>query len=155
MRFENSKRVSSSRQRKLLISDFSTSVSSIIRSLSKTTKAVSKLVDIELWWKRLIDGEVPSVVLDDQLLLVYTVDSPWYGNKLMVQELLVLRIAEGNATLSVVDDFLMDIADQYGAVGIEVGGALSDRPRVLSRAYRKLGYQEEDSPGLYKWRHNG
>lgn len=66
--------------------------------------------------------------------------------------MLVLKFADGPATLKDAVDLLRDVMDEHNAECILVGGALSARPNALARAYRMLGFEEQSYPELIMWR---
>lgn len=116
-------------------------------------KAVSILMNSPMdVAQRIVQGRVDHYILDEQIVVCYDVGSPWYTDKIAVQELAVLRIAPGASSLKDVVDLLDDIADKHAAHCVIVGGALSDRPDVLARAYSRYGFRKENNPELVKWR---
>jgi hypothetical protein len=156
MSCESSSRISKSRLRKFSPADVQVTSVRLVEATSKAPgKIVSKLWDQNKVIALLLNDEVSHYIIDDQVLVVYDVAEPWYSYESMVQELLVLRLQAGSTDLQAVDSLLMDIADEAMARGTVVGGALSDRPRALSRRYQQLGYSEQDSPELVKWRQHG
>lgn len=94
---------------------------------------------------------IQSLLIDDGMLLVFQVGSPWYASYTVVQELLVLRIGEGG-TLKDVRDLLDDVAEHVDASAISVSTALCPRDKVLARSYQSAGYEFDNSPRLIKWR---
>lgn len=113
-------------------------------------KIVSQLVNVDHAVNAMMSGEVEHVVINDELLLAYSVGSPWYSDNLVVQELLVLRLYDGPTGLEAVADTLERIKQNTNAAMTIVGGAFSDKPAVLARAYRRLGFTEDNSPELYR-----
>lgn len=91
-------------------------------------------------------------MLDDQYLVAYEVGAPWYSRQKLIGELLLMRFDVGNTKLADVVMLLEDLMYQEDAVGIVVGGAFARHPRALARMYKQLGFVEEDSPTLVKWR---
>lgn len=147
------KRVQSSRLRLPKPSDYNDLHLSLVRSTAEACgKITTAIVDIEHTISQIVNNEVQGYILDEQILVLYDVGKPFYSKYTVVEEVMVLRYATGSSTLQDVCDLLEDIADEHRAKGVVVGGALSYRPRVLARAYRRCGYTEDDNPQLYKWR---
>lgn len=148
-----SARVSSHRLRKPYLNDYKLLHLSTVEAMSKASGKLSvQIMDADHLVKQIVCGEVEGYVIDECMLVLYDVGTPFYSKTQLVEEVLVLKFDEGPATLKDVDDLLMDIMEATNSEGIVVGGALSHRPRALARAYTSLGYVEEDNPQLYKRR---
>ena len=146
-----SKRISSSRLRQITEFDISAICWKADEQRKKADKTTSRLVDIPTVVHQLRTKAVDHYVLDEQILLVYTVGTPWYSTSLVLEELLVLRLYDGKCRIKDVCDLLDDIADEHEVACTYVGSAASERPEVLRRAYMRYGFKVEDS-GLVKWR---
>lgn len=96
-------------------------------------------------------GGVDALILDEAFLVVYGVGSPWYSDRVFLEEKMVLRIGEGSGFASVCD-LLDDLAVEHDANDIIVGGALAKYPRALIRMYKARGYELMDIPSLIKRR---
>lgn len=96
-------------------------------------------------------GGVDALILDEAFLVVYGVGSPWYSDRVFLEEKMVLRIGEGSSFASVCD-LLDDLAVEHDANDIIVGGALAKYPRALIRMYKARGYELMDIPSLIKRR---
>lgn len=118
---------------------------------SEGSKFVAKNASIPNIMRSLRSWDIPGIVLDQQIMILYDLDRPWFNDNLLVlSELMVLRFAPGTSGFKDIDAALCFLAQAAGATHIAVGGALSERPRVLARAYKSVGYVEEDSPVLIK-----
>ena len=98
-----------------------------------------------------MQGGIEALVLDEAYLVAYSVGSPWYSERVFLQENIILRIGEGSS-FSAVCDLLDDLAEQHAANDILVGGALAKHPEALSRKYMRHGYERLDIPSLIKRR---
>lgn len=124
-----------------------------MRLASRGSKFVAGLADVGAIADACHYGNIPSVVIGDQVLLLYSVDYPWFSPKsIFLEELMVLRFAPGDVTFREIVEAMDFLADCAGADGILSGGALSEKPRSLAAAYKRYGFREEDSPQLIKWR---
>lgn len=112
---------------------------------------ITKLSDPWFATEMIVQGGIPSLVLDEAFVLVYNVGSPWYSDRVFLQECMVLRIGQGSS-FSAVCDLLDDLADEHNANDILVGSALAKHPEALSRMYQRHGYKELHSPSLIKRR---
>lgn len=129
------------------------------RICSKLQEAIDSIVDPYLARKctaeyataRVIAGDVDSVVLDDTYLVCYTIGSPWYSDKVILMEQLVLKIGSGGK-FSDVCDLFDDMQDYYGADEILVSGGLSSRPDLLAQKYEENGFTKLGYPSLIKRR---
>jgi hypothetical protein len=118
---------------------------------SAADREVVRNLDTKELVYRITTGQTSALILDEAYLLVYTVGSPWYADRIMVAEQLLLRIGEGSSFSSIVD-LLDDLAQEHNADCILLGGALAKNPRALARMYKRYGYAIEDTPTLIKRR---
>jgi hypothetical protein len=152
MRPTYSPKVSPSRIRKPTVEDRFRIYCQLEKAVSAVPGAdITKLSDTRYATEMVVKHGVPSLILDEAYLVVYQVGSPWYSDRVFLQENLVLRIGKGSA-FAYVCDLLDDLAEQHNANDILVGGALSKYPRALTRLYKSRGYELLSSPSLIKRR---
>lgn len=87
-------------------------------------------------------NEADAWIVDETYLVMYVVDTPWYGNKPWLLEQLVLALKPGG-DFSAVTDFLEDRARAEGCSFCVVGTALAPSDKALARLYTRQGYQGE------------
>lgn len=112
---------------------------------------ITRDTDLEYITAQIVDHEVDSVIVDNAFLVVYDIGEPWYVQKTVLRELMVLRIGEGSS-FNAVCDLLDDIAEFYECTDILVGTALAKYPRALVRKYQARGYSLLGNPSLIKRR---
>lgn len=109
----------------------------------RTNKEWFKFVDVEHVLTLIQTGLMPTALLDDSYLVLYTIGAPWYHPSIQfVQEQLVLRVGAGG-TLRKVTDFLEHKAKFHNAAGVAVGTALAHNDESLKRMYAKRGYNQQ------------
>lgn len=110
-----------------------------------TTSTVRHLCDdIEYTLSVIVEGDVSSVVIDEAYLLVYSIGQPWYSlGHTVFQEDMVLRIGSGS-TFGRVIETMEELAAKHDCSTLLAGGALSRSSRVITRLYRKHGFELED-----------
>lgn len=138
--------------REVNLSDYPTIYLLLDSMVTQGNTLVARIGDAETAARAIASGAVDARVIDEQYLVVFNVGRPWYSDRLVLEELMVLRLRPGTAPFSKVTDFLERMAGSVGAELIMVGGALSDRPNALRRAYRQQGFECADHPVLAKWR---
>jgi hypothetical protein len=94
-------------------------------------------------WKA---GYFQAIVVDEEYLVLYAVESPWYNDQIIeVWELFVCRVGKGvggkGKALQGIDKALIDIAKKHGASRIAVGTSLPKNNKALARLYQRLGYE--------------
>lgn len=104
--------------------------------------------------KVLSNQGIGAAIIDDGILVVYTVSVPWYADYRVLHELLVLRIGDGG-TFRDVTDLLDDLAEQFDCYAMSAGTALSGNEKAIARMYQRAGWTIDKSLGLAKWRNNG
>lgn len=145
-------KVSPSRLRKPSTTDYSRICCKLIEASEKAEgKQIVYGCDPQITARKIVLGTSASVIIDEAFLLVYAVGKPWYDNRVMVEERLVLRIGEGS-DFSVVTDVLDDLADDANAALIVVGSELSSASKALARMYKRQGFVDTESPTLVKRR---
>ena len=95
-------------------------------------------------WRTYNNETRHALELIDGILLMYCVGKPWWAEKEIVQEDLLLRVGistEGGMTD--VAEFLEQTARILGAHGVAFGSSLSVRDAATLRLYRQLGYTEQ------------
>lgn len=112
---------------------------------------VAVLVDIDKAVEVIVNNVVDAVIVDEAYLVVYEIGIPWYSDKEVLLELLVLRIGEGSS-FTAVTDTLDDLAYENDVVYTFVGSAFARSPRALSRLYSRQGFVDEGRPSLNKRR---
>lgn len=153
MSSKNCKKVSLSRLRLPRPEDRLAICCQINKSIARAPdKEVCRNVDPENVIDRILNQHVHSVILDDQYLLVYDVGSMWHTPRVMLQELMLLRIKHGNSSMKDVVDLLDDLAVISHADTILVGGALAAKPKALARLYQRYGFFDTETPTLCKRR---
>ncbi len=147
-----SRRVSLSRVRKPTPDDAQRIVLHLLKATQRVRgKQVTHKLDHAEVVRRIVEHDVPSVILDEAFLLVYSVGTPWYSDNLYLEEQLVLRIGEGSS-FDVVTDMLDDLADIVNAEAIIVASALAFSNRALSRLYTRRGFHNGELVTLVKRR---
>lgn len=147
-----SRRVSLSRLRKPTADDAVGICCQLMKATDKVPdKEVARDLDHEEVVRRIVQEEVTSVIIDEAILVVYGIGSPWYADKLYVEEMLVLRL-HGGGTFMSVTDFLEDIADMVNADAVIVASALAYSSRALAKLYTRQGFKQEQVT-LAKRRH--
>lgn len=150
-----SARVSSSRLTIPNSSHYSPILKALKSSCSEAaSKEVHRAISLEEATRRIVEHEVQSVILDNGLLLVYSVGSPWYSAKVILAEEMVLRIGEGG-TFNDLCSLLDDLADEYNVACTVVGTALARNDRAVARLYEHNGFHIDGSLCLVKRRDNG
>jgi hypothetical protein len=85
-------------------------------------------------------GEFKSVY-HEGYLIVYDVGEAWYApTERILDERLVLRIADGPGDFRAVIRALDILAHKHGCTGIHVGTALQPRTAKLARVYQRYGF---------------
>lgn len=92
-------------------------------------------------WQHLYDGHAECWLVGGYLV-VFAAASPWYSDRTVLHELLVVRVGPGG-TLRGVVQFLRQQAQQAGASLIAVGTAFAKSDRALSRLYQAEGFKPE------------
>lgn len=147
-----SPKVSLSRLRHPTESDRSRICCQIEKARQKVENSdITKLSNAVYATEMIVLGGVKSVILDNAYLVVYDTGSPWYSDRIFLEEKMVLRIGEGS-NFSAVCDLLDDLAHYADANDILVGGALAKYPRALTRLYKARGYELLTTPSLIKRR---
>lgn len=100
-----------------------------------------RAVDTALVAERIRNGSVRHLLIDETYVLVYDVGSPWYSREVMIEEMLVVRLATGTGTIDGVVSVLVALAAVHGAQGIAAGNSLARYPRALERLYTRRGFQ--------------
>ena len=112
---------------------------------------ITKLSNAAYATEMIVLGGVTSVILDEAYLVVYDTGSPWYSDRVFLEEKMVLRIGSGSS-FSAVCDLLDDLAHYAKANDSLVGGALAKYPKALIRLYEARGYELLTTPSLIKRR---
>lgn len=103
----------------------------------------------EVIYSAIESGEVIAVVVKETYLVCYRTGSPWYGNRKLLEECLVMRIADGEGKFDDVVEFLESEATRLGCCGVSVSTALAWDNEGLARKYEKYGFQRSEIH-LYK-----
>jgi len=118
---------------------------------NRDTEVVRNLV-VEEAVKRIVEQSTcDALILDDTILIVFGVGKPWYADRVMLQEYMVLRLRDGT-TFSEYCDALEYLASTVGAETIVVGSQLAHAPKALVRKYVANGFMDTGSPTLIRRR---
>ena len=146
------KKVTSQRVRKPQESDRFRIYCQVERARQRVSDSdITKLSCAAYATEMIVLGGVDALILDEAFLVVYGVGSPWYSDRVFLEEKMVIRIGTGSS-FDAVCDLLDDLAEEHQANDILVGGALAKYPRALSRMYQARGYEVIDIPSLIKRR---
>lgn len=79
------------------------------------------------------------VIINDTYLTAWLISPQWYNpSEFTIQELLVVKFADGGGTLSDVVDYYVNLSNEYGS-HVMIGDLLSSRQATYGRALRAAG----------------
>lgn len=89
----------------------------------------------------LYSGEVRSKIIAGTYLLAYQVYRPWFGEVVVVDECLTLKVFDGPGVLSDCTGYLEALAGSLvGPSIVQVGTLLTAQDNALATRYERLGY---------------
>lgn len=105
-----------------------------------STKMTHRIADLDVAMHNLMtEGRQ---VMVEGYFVYYDIGTPWYSNKPILSELLIVRVRPGG-TLRDVARFLEVIAALYDLTHICIGTAFSRSDRALARLWQGMGYKQE------------
>ena len=121
------------------------------RVWERANKKWVKLIDPVLLESTLknTNPNIHVVIVKDTYLLAFSVISPWFTSKTLIDEKLIFRLLDGPGKFSDVIEALEYIAQTLYASGILVGTALAPKDEVLTRMFQHAGF-EMNQMGLFK-----
>lgn len=121
------------------------------RPWERADKAWVALIDptcIEATLKNM-NPNIHCVIVKDTYLLLFSVVSPWFTNKRLIDEKLIFRLLDGPGKFTDVVDALEYIAKSMNASGIMAGTALAPSNKAMARMFQRAGF-ELSQTGLFK-----
>lgn len=100
-------------------------------------------------WFHLIDKDAAmnvlknmSFIIDETYLVVISEEQPWYFNKPVLVEQIILKIyRKGKGKFQSVLDFLNQEAKSRNCVAVFAGSMLAEQYKAMNSLYTKGGYQ--------------
>ena len=106
-------------------------------------KSWHKFINPHKTLQSIIESKLVAVILEETYLLLVHPTTPWYTDKTFLQELLVLKLYDGNCSLFLVPKALDYLANSCGCAGVLAGATTARDPEILLNLYGRYGYEQQ------------